>query len=200
MATGITHLVLRILHSILSNELKLNQLQQFVGIRDAVESFTEIFQGLLVVDGHESGESISFASVVVLGTEEGLNEFWSIGDQGFGVLVDRRHSPHSILSHISVAVLEARASGREERLDEFRLAKFAEEAEGISSDVFIRVLQVVSNTIAAELLAGKEQPAAEGGLTKPRSFLASICRWSPVLGISRSKSREASSETCSSKA
>lgn len=62
----ITHLVLGILHGILSNELKLNQLQQFVGIRDAVESFTEIFQSFLVVDGHESGESISFASVIVL--------------------------------------------------------------------------------------------------------------------------------------
>lgn len=116
------------------------------------------------------------------------------------MLVDRRHSPHSILSHIGVAVLKARASGREERLDEFRLAKFAEEAEGISSDVFVRVLQVVSNAIAAELLAGKEQPAAEGGLTKPRSFLASICRWSPVSGRSRSKSRAASSKTCSLKA
>lgn len=116
------------------------------------------------------------------------------------MLVDRRHSPHSILSHVGVAVFEARASGRQERLDEFRLAKFAKEAESVSSDVFVRVLQVVSNAIAAELLAREEQPAVWGGLTKPRSFLASIFRWSQVSGISHSKSKAASSEACSSKA
>lgn len=60
-----------------------------------------------MADRHESGEGIALARVVGLRLEECMEEFRRIRDQRLRVLVDGRHGPDGILSHVRVAVLEA---------------------------------------------------------------------------------------------
>jgi hypothetical protein len=66
------------------------------------------------------------------------------------VLEDRSHGPDCVLAHIGVAVFQTRTRGGKEGLDEFRFAEFAKESKGVSSDIFVRVLKVVANTVTGE--------------------------------------------------
>lgn len=61
---------------------------------------------------------------------------------------DGGDSENRILSNICVPVLQAKSCGREQRLNEFRLPEFAEEAKSVAPDVLIGVLQVVKDAIA----------------------------------------------------
>jgi hypothetical protein len=56
------------------------------------------------------------------------------------MLVDGGDGENSVLADIRMSVLQARSRRGQERLDEFRFAEFAEEAQGIASNVFIGVL------------------------------------------------------------
>lgn len=47
-----------------------------------------------------------------------------------------------------MTVFQARASGGEEGFDKLGLAELAKKAEGITSNVLVRVLQVISDTVA----------------------------------------------------
>lgn len=47
-----------------------------------------------------------------------------------------------------MTVFQARASGGEEGFDKLGLAELAKKAEGIASNVLVRVLQVISDTVA----------------------------------------------------
>lgn len=38
-----------------------------------------------------------------------------------------------------------------EGLDQFRFAKLAEEAEGVAADVFVRMLEIITDTVAIEI-------------------------------------------------
>jgi hypothetical protein len=79
---------LGVLHSILPQELQLRQLEQLVGVGDRVEGGAEIFERLLVANGHEGGERIALARAVGLRFEEGLEKLGGIGDERLGVLED----------------------------------------------------------------------------------------------------------------
>lgn len=100
-----TNLILRILYGVLSEELQLCQLKELIGIGNGVKCSAQIFERLLVADGHERRERIAFAGAVCFRLKERLNQFGGIRNEGFGVLEDRRHSPNSILSNIGVAVV-----------------------------------------------------------------------------------------------
>lgn len=47
-----------------------------------------------------------------------------------------------------MTVFQARTSGGEERFDKLGLTELAKETEGIASNVLVRVLQVISDTVA----------------------------------------------------
>ena len=66
------------------------------------------------------------------------------------MLKDGRNGKDGILAHIRVSVLEAGASGREERFDQFGLAQFAEKSESVASDVFVGVLKVIPYPVAVQ--------------------------------------------------
>lgn len=110
-----------------------------------------------MADGHERSERITLASTISLGLEESLNQLRCVGDERFGVLVYGRDSPHSVLSHIGVAVVKARTSGGEERLEELGLAELAQEAKGVTADELVRMLEVISNSVAVQALLTNRQ-------------------------------------------
>lgn len=83
-----TYLVLRVLHRILPDKLQLDKLQQLISVRDAIEGSRQVFQGLGVANGHESGKRIALAGAVGFTVEEGLDKFWCIRDERFRVLED----------------------------------------------------------------------------------------------------------------
>jgi hypothetical protein len=47
-----------------------------------------------------------------------------------------------------MAMLKARPSRRQEGLDEFGFAKLAEEAESISTNILVRVLKIITDSVA----------------------------------------------------
>ena len=153
------YFVLGILHGIFSGKLQLNQLEQFLGIWYPVEHGAEVCQSLVVVYARQGGKCISFTRWIILALEEGGDQVCCVGDQGGRVLVDGRHGEHCGLSHICVPVFEARPGGGQERLDELGFSELAEEAQCVSSDVLIGVLQVISDAIAAR----NQSPGASSG-------------------------------------
>lgn len=49
-----------------------------------------------------------------------------------------------------MAVIQAGACGREEGFNEFRFSELAQESQGVSSDVFVGVLKIVTDTVTAQ--------------------------------------------------
>jgi hypothetical protein len=145
-----THLVLGVLNSILAQELKLSQLKKLIGVRNSIESCAKVLEGLLVANRHEGSEGIALASAIRLRFEEGQKQLGRIWDESFGVLEDGSNCPGGVLAHIGVAVFQARAGRGKEGFDEFGFAQLAQEAESVSSDVFIGVLQVVADAVAKQ--------------------------------------------------
>lgn len=103
-----------------------------------------------MADGHEGCECIALAGAVGLRIEERLDKLRSIWDQRLRVLEDRSDSPHGVLADIGVAVIQAGACGREEGFNEFRFSELAQESQGVSSDVFVGVLKIVTDTVTAQ--------------------------------------------------
>lgn len=103
---NVTHFVLSVLDSILSQEFQLRELKQLISVGDCVESGAEVLEGLLVANGHESGESIALAGAVGFRFEKDLKELWGIGNEGLGVLEDGSHGPCGVLSHVGVTVFQ----------------------------------------------------------------------------------------------
>lgn len=139
------------MHGILPQELQLSQLEEFIGVGNGVKGRAEILEGLLVADRHERCKGIAFAGTVGLGLKEGLEKFGSIGDERLGVLEDRSHGPDRSLAHVGMSVFQTRAGRGKERLDEFGFAQLAQEAEGITPDVFVGMLEIVTDTVAVEV-------------------------------------------------
>lgn len=65
------YLVMLALNGISPDELELDQLQQLLGIRYAIEHAAEIGQCLFVAYARQGGESISLACGIALSFEEG---------------------------------------------------------------------------------------------------------------------------------
>lgn len=105
-----------------------------------------------MANGHESGKRIAFAGAVGFTAEEGLDEIWCVRDERFRVLEDRSNGPNGVLPDVCVTVFQTRACGGEERFDEFRFPELAQESQGIASDVFVGVLQVITNSVASRRL------------------------------------------------
>lgn len=147
-----THLVLRVLDRILAQEFQLRQLEQLIGVGNGIKSRAEVLKRLLMADRSEGCKGITLAGAVGLRFKEGLEEFGGVGNEGLGVLEDRGDCPSGVLSYVGMAVFQTRAGRGQERLDEFRFAEFAQETKSISTNVFVGVLQVVANAIAANLL------------------------------------------------
>lgn len=61
-----TNLVLGVLDSILSNELKLDKLKKFFCVGDSFENGTEIQQGSIMIDASKGGKAIPSANTVAL--------------------------------------------------------------------------------------------------------------------------------------
>lgn len=197
------HLILRVLDRILPDKFQLHQLQQLIGIRDAIERRRQVLQGLLVADGHESGKRITLAGAIRFGFEEGLDELWGVRDEVFRVLIDRGNRPHGVLPHVRMTVFQARASGGEQRFDEFWFPEFAQEPQGIAANVFVGMLQVITDSVAGSRKQGASAVTLwlselNGAmLTTPGSSPASTGHSCPASDRSRSRNTAASSMTCS---
>lgn len=103
-----------------------------------------------MADRHERRKGIAFAGAVGFRLQECLEKLGSIWDERLRVLEDRRNGPNGVLAHIGMAVFQARAGRGKEGLDKFGLAQLAQETESIASDIFVRVLKIVTNAIAIE--------------------------------------------------
>lgn len=185
---------------ILANKLQFYQLKKFVGIRDALECCAEVFKRLLMANCKKGGESIALACGVIFSFKERVDEIWRIRDEGLEILIDGRNGPNGALPHIGMSVLEARASRGKKGFKEFGFAELAEESEGVASDVFIRMLEVVPDTVAVETYQSRPSMCLDHPPTRPGSFPASTSHWHPTSGISHSRSIAASSRLCSSTA
>lgn len=102
-----------------------------------------------MIDADKGGERIPLGSGVTFGLEKSRDQVRGVGNEGWGVLVNGGHGEDGVLADVRMAVLEARSGGGQERLDQFGLAKLAEEAQGVAADVLVGVLEVVSYAVAA---------------------------------------------------
>lgn len=101
-----------------------------------------------MADGRQGGESIALAGGIALGLEEGLEKLGGIGHEGFVVLVDGGNGEDGILSNIGMAVFKTSSCRSQKRLNQFGIAQLAQKSQSVASDVFVRVLQIHSDTIA----------------------------------------------------
>lgn len=62
--------------------------------------------------------------------------------------VDRGDGKNSVLSDIGVTVFETRTRGGEERLDQLGFAELGEVPQGISTNIFVRMLKIIPNAVA----------------------------------------------------
>lgn len=134
-----------------------------------------------MADRGEGCKGITLAGAVGLRFKEGLEEFGGVGNEGLGVLENRGDCPGGILSYIGMAVFQTRAGRGQEGLDEFGLAEFAQETESVSTDIFVRVLQVITDAIATNVLVYGEHAGYEASLPNQDHLLLQLAR-GVVLG------------------
>lgn len=65
-------------------------------------------------------------------------------------LVDGHHGEDGVAADERVAVFEVGENGRNERLNDLRLVESTQESEGYTSDVLVRVLEIVAEVLADE--------------------------------------------------
>ena len=170
-----------VLDRVLSDELQLNELQQFACVGDAFEYRAQILQCFFVADAHESRKCVALACVVALRFKEGLDEFGGVWHESLVVLVDGGDCEDGVLADVGVPVLEALSRGCKEGLHEFGFTQLAQEAQGVAADELVGVLEVHSNAVAVQRVSvhpGCHSPTIL--LTRPRSSPASAFRLSPA--------------------
>jgi hypothetical protein len=140
--------MLLVLDSVSPDELELDQLQQLLSVRYPIEHAAEVRQCLLMTDASKGGKCIPLAGRVALGLKEGRDEVRCVGNECRRVLEDGCDSEDSVLAYICVAVFETLPGRGEERLDKLGFAKLAEETEGVTPDILVRMLKVIPDTIA----------------------------------------------------
>lgn len=79
-------LILGVLDCVLAKELQLCQLKELIGVGNGIERGAQIFECLLVADGHKRRERIALASAVCLRLQECLEQLRGVRDEGLGVL------------------------------------------------------------------------------------------------------------------
>ena len=137
-----------VLDCILADKLNLRQLQQLLGVGDAVKDACEVGQGAFVADAGQRGKAVALAGGVGLGLDKGGEQLGGIGDQQRRVLEDGRDGKDGVLAHVGVAVLETGARRRQQRLNQLGLAQLAQEAQRVAANVLVGVLQVVADAVA----------------------------------------------------
>lgn len=148
--------------------------------------------------GEEGGEGITLASMVILDGKECFDEFRGVGDKGLGVLVDRCDCPNSILPYICVSMVQARACGGQQGLDQLRFSELAKESEGVPTDILIGVLEVISYTVAiSPPISLAHCMMYVYSRTRPGSFPALASHCYQAWGKARSRSKGVSSMACS---
>ena len=75
-------------------------------------------------------------------------KFGSVRYQMLRVLMYRRNGKDGILSDVSMPMIKTGASGRDQWLNDFGFSQFAQEAESVATNIFVRMLEVVSDPIA----------------------------------------------------
>lgn len=103
-----------------------------------------------MTDGTQGRKCIALAGRVSFALEQGKQEIGGIGDEMVKMRVYRGHCPDCVLANVGVSVFEASAGGRDERFEKLWFAELAQKAEGCSPDVFVGMLQVISDTITAK--------------------------------------------------
>lgn len=86
--------------------------------------------------------------MVAFRAQEGLYQLGSIRNERLRMLEDGGNCPHGIFPNVCMSVFKARAGGGEERFDQFWFAELAKKTKGVSSDVLVGVLEIVSYTVA----------------------------------------------------
>ena len=64
------------------------------------------------------------------------------------MLVDGGNSKDGVLSYIGMTVLKTGTRRGKERFDEFGFSKLAQESQSVASNVFVGVLEIISDTVA----------------------------------------------------
>lgn len=131
------------------DKLELDQLQEFLGVRNAIKYGAQVSQCLVVADAGEGSKAVPLARRVALAFEECGNEVGGVGDEGGRVLVDGCYGENGILPYVGMTMLETGPRRGEERLEELGFPQLAKEAQCVAADILVRVLQVVPDAVAA---------------------------------------------------
>jgi hypothetical protein len=106
-----------------------------------------------MTDADQSGKGISLAGMITLISEEGVNKVRSIGDERLRVDVKGGDGKDGVLPHIGMSMLKTGTCWRQQRLDELGLPKLAKEPKRVAPNVFVGMLEVISDAIAANVSA-----------------------------------------------
>lgn len=135
-----TYLILRILDSILPYELQLDQLEKLIRIWDSIKYTAEICQSSLVTDADQRRECVPLARMIAFALQECGYQLRGIRNQTLGVLEDRGHSKHGVLTNVGMSVLETRTCGGKEGFDQLGFTELAQESQCVAADVFVGML------------------------------------------------------------
>lgn len=69
------------------------------------------------------------------------------------MLVDGCNCKNGVLSDVSMSMFQTGSCRRKKGFDQLRLAEFTKEAEGVSPDVFVGMLEIISDTVAGILVS-----------------------------------------------
>lgn len=102
--------------------------------------------------GEEHEEGITAGRGILLAIEDTFNDLRSICKEllTLGKLVDGHDSKNCIASNERVTVLNVGENGGNERFDDLSLGKAAEESERHTSDILVRMLQVIPQVLTDE--------------------------------------------------
>jgi hypothetical protein len=91
--------------------------------------------------------------MIALPFQESSDQLRGVGNETFGVLEDRGHSENSILANVCMSVLEARSRRGEKGFYKLSFTKLAQESKCVASNIFIGMLEIISNSVAGGRLA-----------------------------------------------
>lgn len=97
----------------------------------------------------QENESVALACGIRFCNQEGCQQLWSVGDEMLKFAIYGIDGEDGVLSNVGVPMFKACATGRDEGLEEFGVfSDFLEETKGSATDVFVRMVEVVSNGVA----------------------------------------------------
>ena len=114
----------------LVDQLHNDQLQNVSEIVDLIQARCQIVQSSLLVGMEQHEKGISLARHVLLGVQEVGNQFRSVRNQPFEVLVDGEYSEYGISPNIRMTVFQASSNSWHQWFQKFRLFQFAQKSQG----------------------------------------------------------------------